>query len=258
MAATIEMVWATALIYRDCAVKASKALVKNWLILPASCAAYFAFMVSATFLSPMGFAGGMILGMIQIFLVSLYYGWLWASVERDKLTRHNLLQFDYSLFSSAINVAFVLFIAQFIVQSFAQSAGHGEVMLFLQLAIIVIFNAVPEVIYVHRYDGMLGLSEAGKFTRDNWIEWYLPLVAILLPWILLSPQGVVLSLAKMHPLLPAVIVLPATSVSLGGLGWVALPVGIIVLNWFMIFRGFLFRELESGSRRQRIYAARNR
>ena len=63
-------------LYIDCCRQATKGLLRNSVILAGSVVAYLIFILSLRVFGGMGFAGGMILGLIQICLVSAYYSWI--------------------------------------------------------------------------------------------------------------------------------------------------------------------------------------
>ncbi len=255
--ATLEM-------YRDSAVQASRDLARNWPILVGSIALYIVYSLSLRILQDLGgglgFAAGMIAGMIQIALLTLYYSWISQSIDRERLRLEALVQFDYGLFFNIISVAFVLFIAQFLLGQLTAGLDASSFLLCVQLGIVLVFNAIPEVIHLNRIESTFALAEAAKFTRDNWIEWYLPLLLVISPWLFYNAYSVLLVLAQSDPLLPPfVIVQGASIVALysNSLTQWALPViALVVANWFMLFRAHLFKSLQSGSRRQRIFRSR--
>lgn len=251
---------ATALIYADSVKLAAKGLVRNWPILLGSVALFYLFVFSSAFFSQFGFAGGMIAGLIQIAMLTYYYSWIAATVQKERLSFKDLVEFDYSLFFNIISVAFIFFIVQFLLQMLTQGMDADFLLMCVQLGLVLVFNAIPEVVYQHRIESTYALSEAARFTRDNWIEWYLPLLLVILPWLLSNPNSVLLTLSSSDPLLPPFIVMKGVMISYStSVFSAALPVlALIVATWFMLFRGFLFQALASGSRRQRIYKSKQR
>jgi hypothetical protein len=249
---------ATLFLYWDSIRAACRALYKNWLIVPAGVAAFIAYVVLASLVSNLGILGGFILGFASCALISIYYNWLAAAADNDRLSYRDLLQFDYFSFSAVISVAFVIWIAKFLVSSVAVTPEASIAPLFLNLAIVVALNALPEVVYLLRLEGMSALARAFVFTRDNWIEWFLPFVLIALPGLLVSPLQVLLIASSAEPMLPVSIII---ATSMQGLptansivGWIlSILIAVVVANWYMLFRAFLFKELESGSRRRRVY-----
>jgi len=107
----------------------------------------------------------------------------------------------------------------------------------IQIALYILLNPVPELIYQSRTSGLELLSASYNFIVENWIEW-------LIPNILLAIGGYAL-LRLFESLLfglPAFIQLFLYSFGLG-----------LFLTYMMTFRGFLFAELHGTTRRSRIY-----
>lgn len=250
----------TVLMYGDCLKKSARNLLKNWIIIPASVVAYIILILLAIPLAHLGMAGGFILGFIQIALLAFYYSWISETCRGSKVTTRDLLEFSYAMFFQVLSVAFIFFIVDFVLRSLLLGIEEGNWLLpCVNLGIVIVFNAIPEIIHQERLEGLLALQHAAVFTKENWIEWFLPLVVLLLPSIFLfSPEYVLLSLARAEPLLPVLTVIEnIRSLSyFHGSGYLFALAGIVLGNWFMIFRGQLFIELRSGSRRQRIFKAR--
>jgi hypothetical protein len=185
-------------------------------------------------------------------------------VSRERLLFKGLYQLDVGLFSSVINTAFILFIGKFLVSLFAQAPGLEWIMVLVQFGLVIVFNALPEVLYVQKYEGVAALQESLDFIKRNWIEWFLPLLLIAAPWILISTDMLLFLIAKMDELLPATIVFHITRVfsaaylnNLGVVGsFLSYFLALVLFVWFMLFRGFLFAGMVNGSRRQRAFRAK--
>lgn len=249
--------------YKSSAVKAGGALLRNWVMIPATMLAGGCYILCISLFGGGSFVGGLFVGMVQIVLISLYYCWLKSSIEREKLGWKDLIALDGSVFNAVINTAFLLFVVKFFISMLIQGMNLDWVLLMLQFGIIIFLNPLPEIVYYHRNDGMNAIQEAFEFVKENWVEWYIPFVALLVPWIFLAPSALLSGIARMDEMLPASILvmtfqgvarfLPLDGASMGIVG---LVFGIIAMNWFMIFRGFLFKELESGSLRARSFRRR--
>ncbi len=256
------VVSATIAMYVDCAVKAAQGLKKNWLLLVASVLAYLVFQFAAQLLFPFGMAGGMILGLVEIAFLTMYYSWIARTIQREKLKAHNFKEFDTSMFFSLISVSFIIWMVEYVVGLSAIPSGNSMMVSFVRLGIVILFNALPEVIYINRMESIPALQESASFTIRNWIEWYLPFALIIFPWLLSSLDVVSLVLSQTHPLLPVLMVVTSPALLLRASSEIAALgvtlLGVALANWFMLFRGHLFMALQSGSRRQRVFVARQR
>ena len=238
--------------YAQAASKATRALYRNWILVLASLGAFFVFNLVAGIFGGSGFAGGMLVGLAQLVMLSLYYSWLSEALRHNKLSVRELYQIDYGLFINLINVAFIIFIATFLFDLGAQGSQSNSLSVLVRFLIFMVFNAIPETVYLHRLDGLNALGYAANFTRTNWIAWFVPMAITLLPVMSLSSQTALLLLAKSDPFLPALTVLPAVSVLALYAQlpeFVTIVVSVLLANWFMLFRGFLFERLDLGSSR---------
>jgi hypothetical protein len=131
-------------------------------------------------------------------------------------------------------------------------------LLCVRLGLVLIFNAVPEVIHQRRYDGLTALIYAANFTRANWIEWFLPLLVLVLPVLIILPSYFLGVLASTEPLLPALVIVHSWEPLGYYAGSVMSLTGLVLGNWFMLFRAQLFNELDGGSRRRMVYRAKQK
>ena len=241
-------------VYTDTALKALKDVFKNWVILPGIVVCYIAFQWIAMASQPLGFAGGFLVGAAAVAGIALYYLWLRRTIDGDTLKFKDLIDFEGELFFQVMSIAFLFFIfLDLLLGSFAESSGDPTVLLVAQLAAFLMFNAIPEMIYQQRVQGVDGLVETFNFIKDNWIEWFLPLVVILGPPLyLLSHQFMITALAISQPLIPFQLILTTWpfspfSVSFGWIGPILdqLP-ALFLCHWFMLFRGHLFKAIQRG------------
>jgi len=100
------------------------------------------------------------------------------------------------------------------------------------LAVLVFFNAVPELIYLGRHAAAELLVESYRFIGENWIEWF--------------PANLAL----------AACVAAARTLPGGPYGLVVEAASGVVLYFAMIVRGLLFVALASSSRRGREFRRR--
>jgi hypothetical protein len=110
--------------------------------------------------------------------------------------------------------------------------GPG-IILGMNLVIIVLFNAVPELIYLGHHSSLELLTESYRFIADNWIEWSPATIAMALPLVLLAE-----------------VELPAT------LSLVRTAMLALWVYFTMVARGLLFLELHGSTRRARDFRRR--
>src|SRR6185436_13512838 len=86
-----------------------------------------------------------------------------------------------------VGVTFVLWIVFAIATPALRTIPQGPgIILGLNLVIVVLFNAVPELIYLGHHSALELLTESYRFIADNWIEWFPATIAMALPVVLLT------------------------------------------------------------------------
>jgi hypothetical protein len=264
---TARFLKATVLMYADAARAATKDSLRSWPLFVGSVVLYIISVIAETLALPFGpLAGGFLVGLIWCMLIAVYYSWIAAAANHERITFRDLLEPDWSLFSAVISVAFILWIAIYIVQSLTLDMPRDDLVQFsrlgIKLLLALLLNPLAEVVYLRRYESLSAVKYAFSFVQTNWIEWFLPLVILVSPALFDNSLGVLGLLAQSDPLLPA-LPLVATTQHLP-LPVVAIPftgavintgifAGVILAGWYMLFRAHLFQALESGSRRRRMY-----
>ncbi|NDC37479.1 MAG: hypothetical protein EBZ48_05450 [Proteobacteria bacterium] len=229
--------------YRNAALEASRSLARNLWVLLFCAVAYLAIGISGRLLAPFGMAGGMVLGLLQIALLTYFYSWIAAAVERERVNWSNFHNFDSALFMRLISVAFIFFAISFLLQTFSFGRGGAMVALFTGLAVAFIFNAIPEVVVVKEFESIGALQYAFGFVRDNFFTWFIPLLLMVAPLLLISPENTLILFAQTDPLLPALFIFQTILGSLGlsSFSSVAIPVAVVGTVWCTLFRMYLFK-----------------
>lgn len=110
--------------------------------------------------------------------------------------------------------------------------GLGSIIMLLgYLGAFIFLNPLPEMLYLKYYSEGESLSKAFEFIIENWIDWFVP----LLPMMILAFGGGLFGGMLLHGLgtLPGILI------------------QAIVLPFVMVYRGFLFDILSKSSRRKR-------
>jgi hypothetical protein len=251
-------------IYKESASMSVSALSKSWQIVPATILAYFALVLISQLFSGLGMAGGFIIGIFYIAFLTFFYGWIKKAVNKQSLGMNSLIEFEWSLFSAIMSIGFILWIIDIVVSPFGKTSETAWIAACFSLGLFIVFNAVPEIIYIRNYESVAALKYSFNFVKENWIEWFLPMLALLAPLVLGRPLSFLATLSGINPfsagadpLLPARFIFTQLSLIMGpSLGNIGVIIAIIVTIWFMLFRGILFTKLDGSSRRQRTYKSK--
>jgi hypothetical protein len=215
------------------------------------------FFLTAVFVAPLGLIGGLILGLVLALCVSSYLYFIAGVVSGSRMGLQDLAESWRPCFGSVITILFFLSIVQYALELLVPlgAAGGSELRSIINLALLILLNPMPEIIYQGRSEGLNMLQESFEFLRDSGVEWFLPFIILAVFATFFFPLPIL-----MMPLQIGRLTFPTLgggglfSGSLVGLIWAVLSA--FVLFALMVFRGLLFRALASSTRRQRVYRSR--
>jgi hypothetical protein len=224
----------TLAMYRDVALRAGRLAVRNWPVLGTTVVYSLVLAVAALLAAGLGIAGGFLMSLVWASCVSSFLSLVENMVRSGRVSWRDFQRSFGAYLWDVVGVTFVLWIVFAVATPALRSLPQGPgLLLALDLLIVVLFNAVPELIYLRHASALDLLTESFAFISDNWIEWFPPnLVA-----------GGVLYLAAQWPLD-------------GVLAGVRTAVVALFVYGLMVFRGLLFLELDGTSRRGRAFRHR--
>ncbi len=226
--------------YGKCLKLALQGVGKNLWTLALPVALFLAFFVLlAPVIGSIDYVGGIILSLMLDAIFSCYLYFTAGTVAMQKMTLAELKKSFLVYFWSVISVFFVLWIVRWALGSVLSRNPQGAtIMTALYWLQLVALNAVPEVIYTKgTRGGIETITTSFKFLQENWIEWFIPNLAVIgAAWLFFT---------RVMPRLPAAASIP-----------IALAAGAL-FHLFMVFRGNLFEELDGSTHRQRMFKYRN-
>ena len=193
---------ATLLVYLDAARDAWRGLRRNWywslLLLVDGVAVIPLSMLAGALLGPT--PGGFALGLFWTLVLANIFAIVEATVRSQRLSLRELWQETKVLFFPVMGVLFVLFGVQLALGLLAGQPEHEFMRILLSGAILICFNALPEVLYQQRLDSLSTYRESLEFLKDNGVEFLLVQLVLLLPLFLVAPAGVILAGLSRGPL----------------------------------------------------------
>ena len=234
----MEQIKALVWIYKTCLIRTVELVRENLGIIFAPIAYGFVLSAAALLLAPLGFIGGMILGVVLAACASSGLYLIENVVRMSKATLQDFTRGFTVYIWDILTLAFIFWIPMRLLAQFAFTTPNGPLLyLAVQILLYVIFNAVPELIYQGRVSGLALLSASYQFIVENWIEWLLPNLLVGIAGYLL--RNLVYQLVTP---LPFFLQYFLVEVAFG-----------LFLTFLMIFRGLLFAELNGTTRRSRVY-----
>lgn len=190
-------------------------------------------------------------GLVTSYFVSLYLSTVRGVVRRDSFSFRHVFHEALDIFSPILSIYFFLMLIGFVLKALNNS--------FIFLAFSVLFsvlaNPILEILYLRGGAALEMLGESIEFVKENFIEWFMPIIIIGVLLLGARPQ-VLLSLFSESPLYQiesTILFFSVLSLNMGL--WVYVIPALYLFLYIMVCRGSLYLELEKG-RRSRIYRAR--
>ena len=207
------------------------------------------------------FGGQLLLSLCFAFLAAGYLGTIEAGILGEKRSLHGCLERAQQLFSPTLSVFFAFFLLNFIASHLLARPEQHWLLMSCSMALAVVFNVAPEAIYSSR--GVANpLAVSLEFMTENFVEWSLPWALVLaLLWLFLGGDFALASLLALittNPLELPRFLLSFGAVAFSASGFVAFLGVLLVINFSLLWRGILFRDLAQSTRRKRLYEERVR
>jgi hypothetical protein len=234
----MEQIKAILWIYKTVLIKTTQLLRDNLGIIFAPIAYGLVLSAAAMLLAPLGFIGGMVLGVVLAACASSALYLIENVVRMGKASLQDFTRGFSVYIWEILTIAFIFWIPMRLLAQFAFTMPNGPLLyLGVQILLYVIFNAMPELIYQGRVSGLALLSASYQFIVENWMEWLLPNLLVGVAGYLL--RNLIYELVAPMPFFLQYFFVEA---AFG-----------LFLTCLMIFRGLLFAELNGTTRRSRVY-----
>ena len=178
-------------LYRRAVLSTLRSIQQGWIGMIALVGFALLFVGISRIASPLGMAGGFVLGAANALLVGATLHLIEQSLSGVRaLQLHDIVDSLGHYFWDVIGVGFVLWFPVMALDMGTQANPYGQ---FLSAAclllLFILLNPAPEVIYQVRHDSPLDVFKTCyDFVLENWIEWFLPFGLLILP-VVLSPAG---------------------------------------------------------------------
>src|SRR5512140_3329462 len=159
--------------YRRTFSRAASLAVKNWPVM-ATLFVYFAIMSAAAFVAlPLVIMGGFIVSLVRAACLGSFLYLVELIVRTNRVTLDDFRHSFGVYLWDGVGITFIYWMFETVLTQVIQQLPQGLVILLCtQLAVVVLFNAVPELIYLGHYSSLQLLSESYAFVGANWIEWF--------------------------------------------------------------------------------------
>ncbi|WP_300408264.1 hypothetical protein [Lagierella sp.] len=177
-----------------------------------------------------GYFSGLLIYILRVFIIGFLMSILYRAVK-DSKSKTLYQNYDFSQFAIKIlQIGFILYLVNFLLRTV-----NGNLYRIIYLISLLVFNALPETIYLEEYDGFNSIVYSVDFFKNNLVNWGLSNIIIsLIFYYVMRGQNLlaILNLKDIKGILVSVLI-------------------VLLAGIYMIYRGVLFDELNGSSRRKR-------
>ena len=224
----------TLAMYRRVFRRATELTVRSWAVFGALFVYVAAMQLAAVVAARLGFLGGIVLSLVWAACVGSFLHLVEMMVRSGTASFEDFRRSFGVYVWDVVGVTFLLWVFFAVVTPLLATMPQGRgIVLGLELVVVVLFNAVPELIYLGHCSSVDLLAQSYAFISENWIEWFPATLALA-------------ALALWFGALPFT----------GLLGWLQDALIALLVVFTMVVRGLLFLELHGSSRRGRAFRYR--
>lgn len=239
---------------RNVSKKALMSLAKNWPIIFTGLFYSIATMVLMMGLSAFWILGGFVWIIATSALISNYLYLLNTILNRGYFNFQDFKSGFTPYLRKIWSILFIGYVASmildFIAPIFVNTVGPIAFQLIVTILIYVLLNTVPEATYQKYYGPWETVTYAIDFVKENWIEWFVPNILLLLIFYAITGNAISLS-GIVSNVFNYFMYFGSISTSLKGL--IIYILGQVWFSYFMIYRAYLFETLSTSNRRKRLF-----
>ncbi len=214
--------------------RAGELTLRNWRVAGTTFAYSLALAAAAIVGSSLGLVGGFLMSLVWAACVSSFLSMVEMMLRTGSVSWADFRRSFGVYLWDVVGVTFILWVVFAVATPALRTIPQGPgIILGMNLVIVVLFNAVPELIYLGHHSSLELLTESYRFIGDNWIEWFPATIVMAVPLVLLAEVQ-----------LPGVLGLARTAML------------ALWVYFMMVARGLLFLELHGSSRRARAFRHR--
>jgi hypothetical protein len=230
----VEWVLVTLNIYRRVFVRAAALATRNWPVIGTVFVYSTVMTVTVSLAVLLGFVGGFLISLVWAACAGSFLYLVEMIVRTSKVTLDDFRRSFGMYLWDVVGIIFLSWIFFTLATPAILQLPRGSMLLlFVQLVVFIVFNVVPELIYLGHYSAVALLSESYAFITANWIEWFPANLAA---------AGILYGVASVT------VVGPARYLQAAAFG--------LLLYFTMVMRGLLFIELQGSTHRSRAFKYR--
>ena len=230
----MEWLTVTLSLYRKAFSRAGELTLKNWPVLITVFVYAATLNVAAIVAGMLGLIGGFLYSLVLAACIGSFLYLVEMMVRTSRVSLDDFKRSFGAYLWDVVGVVFLFWLFSNLAIPALVTLPQGHVIILCAyVAVLVLCNAVPELIYLGHFSSLALVQASYDFVVENWIEWF--------PANILA--GLIVGVVNGLPLE-------------GVLQWVQIGATALLIYFVMVMRGLLFLELHGTSRRSRAFRHR--
>lgn len=201
--------------------------------------------MSMLFRGPASIITGFVTYFIQAAILSNYLYLLFNIINYKRFNFNDFKNGFTAFLWKVYGVMFILYLGELLLSLLGNLLGPAAYMLnmLIMFLALLVFNALPETIYLKSYSPSETIMYSMDFIKENWLNWFLPNI-IFIGLIFIITGDIMIGFFN-------------TNISFGfnfsTRFLITYFVGQLIFSFMMIYRGFLYKILSTSTRRKRMF-----
>lgn len=235
---------------KDSLKKTMVSLKENWLIIFTGLLYTFLNIIvykiiGTLFVGPLYIISGFILAIVSSSLISNYFNLLYNIINYNRFSLEDFKSGFTPFLWKIYGVFFIAYLGQLLLSLLNNILGAGAVLLNLviMITVVVLFNPLPEIIYLKSKNPAESIMDSIEFMKENWLNWMVSNIVLFI--ILYFVTGYLqFGIFNTHISFNMIFTLKNIVIYI---------LGQIIFSFTMIYRGYLFKLLNGSTRRKRMF-----
>lgn len=230
--------------------KTMSSLKDNWIIIFSGIAymilnLVIIILINTFFRGILGILAGLILALTSASLISNYLYLLYNVINYNSLHFQDFKDGFTHFLRKTYTVFFYAWIGSMLISLITDILGNNAYILNLivSISIFILLNPLPETLYLKVLDPMSSITYSVDFMKENWVNWLLPNVTMLIVLYLLTGNFISGIFTTHISYLSSFRIIDIAKYLIAQ----------ALFSFIMVYRGHLYKLLSTSTRRKRMY-----
>ena len=201
--------------------------------------------INTLFIGPLYIISGFIMAIVSSGFISNYLNLLFNIINYNKFSLEDFKSGFTAFLWKIYGIFFIAYLGQLLLSLASNILGAGAVLLnfIVWISVLILFNPLPEIIYLKSYSPTDTIMHSIEFIQENWLNWLVPNI-VFFGILYLTTGNILFGIFNTHISFNMIFTISNIIIYI---------VGQIIFSFIMIYRGHLFKLLSGSTRRKRMF-----